>query len=616
MSNYQTLETSSSSSTSSLSLSSACSTTTTLSSTTLSSQIVGKSTNNNNDVNRLTGKIKQSHSKNSNETNKSALLNKTNVKNLNLSSSDKNNKFSNGTLGNAPQSLNDIDRPPHSYIALISMAILTKNDRKILLNEIYDWVIQNFPYYQHRTDKSWRNSIRHNLSLNECFIKVGKAGNGRGYYWSIHSANINDFKKGDFRRRQARLRAKHDKTSPGAITSSTSESASNSINHSKSSTKQHQNGSNSLKTTVNWPISSNISNTVNANNNSLTCLNNLNDNKLNGYNNYNIGDNINQYSNHQQSQNSPMCQVQNVITENISEMQKSAFNNNINYALNSRSYVDQYSNTNLVQNNYCQLIPTGRDLGHSYPYISNNQNASCSNSQYVFSNNHLNQLNTNNNFNNNAHIKTEPKQSGDSNTLSTNRSDAYMQTQVNNSISVAKTPTGLSTPSSLPASPSSGAISSSNLSSLPHQTSTIYNFNLLNNFNNNNNNLSNSISYNNSSNSLSLLSSGSPPTSTLSTSPSNNQQYNYINSTFPWHSIQTQSANSNILDNFSATNGGLSYNPHHHVYSSHTASNDSNSESVLEYGGSHHYHPLMNNQPQIISSTNNQHIFQSTYTMK
>ena len=76
--------------------------------------------------------------------------------------------------------LSDVDRPPHSYIALISMAILSKPERKILLNEIYDWVIQNFPYYQYRTDKSWRNSIRHNLSLNECFIKVGKAGNGRG----------------------------------------------------------------------------------------------------------------------------------------------------------------------------------------------------------------------------------------------------------------------------------------------------------------------------------------------------------------------------------------------------------------------------------------------------
>lgn len=138
----------------------------------------------------------------------SPVISKTNGKNV---STNKQQQIPNVTSKTQSLGASESDRPPHSYIALISMAILSKIDRKILLNEIYDWVIQNFPYYQSRTDKSWRNSIRHNLSLNECFIKVGKAGNGRGYYWSIHSANLNDFKKGDFRRRQARLRAKHDK---------------------------------------------------------------------------------------------------------------------------------------------------------------------------------------------------------------------------------------------------------------------------------------------------------------------------------------------------------------------------------------------------------------------
>lgn len=139
--------------------------------------------------------------------------------NNSYSASSSSSTSSTGSGSSKPSYLNDNDRPPHSYIALISMAILSKLDRKILLNEIYDWVVQNFPYYQSRTDKSWRNSIRHNLSLNECFVKVGKASNGRGYYWSIHSANLSDFKKGDFRRRQARLRAKHDRlTSSSANT--------------------------------------------------------------------------------------------------------------------------------------------------------------------------------------------------------------------------------------------------------------------------------------------------------------------------------------------------------------------------------------------------------------
>ena len=51
-------------------------------------------------------------------------------------------------------------------------------------------------------------SIRHNLSLNECFVKVGRAENGKGNYWAVHPACVDDFSKGDYRRRQARRRAR------------------------------------------------------------------------------------------------------------------------------------------------------------------------------------------------------------------------------------------------------------------------------------------------------------------------------------------------------------------------------------------------------------------------
>lgn len=99
------------------------------------------------------------------------------------------------------------DKPSHSYIALIAMAILDSHDRKSTISDIYKFIMSNFPYYDNE-DKAWRNSIRYNLSINECFFKTGKNDAGKGNLWAIHPACLADFERGDFRRRQARRQAK------------------------------------------------------------------------------------------------------------------------------------------------------------------------------------------------------------------------------------------------------------------------------------------------------------------------------------------------------------------------------------------------------------------------
>ncbi|KAJ8392858.1 hypothetical protein AAFF_G00070620 [Aldrovandia affinis] len=77
-------------------------------------------------------------------------------------------------------------KPPHSYATLITMAIEAAEDRKLSLNDIYTWISEQFPYYN-RVGRGWKNSIRHNLSLNKCFRKVPRPPGdpGKGSYWTM-----------------------------------------------------------------------------------------------------------------------------------------------------------------------------------------------------------------------------------------------------------------------------------------------------------------------------------------------------------------------------------------------------------------------------------------------
>ncbi|KYN06030.1 PREDICTED: uncharacterized protein LOC108783371 [Cyphomyrmex costatus] len=73
-------------------------------------------------------------------------------------------------------------KPPFTYTELIEHALQERGE--LTVSAIYQWISEHFPYYKSNDDR-WKNSVRHNLSINPHFRKGSKATHGAGHLWAI-----------------------------------------------------------------------------------------------------------------------------------------------------------------------------------------------------------------------------------------------------------------------------------------------------------------------------------------------------------------------------------------------------------------------------------------------
>jgi len=108
-------------------------------------------------------------------------------------------------------------KPPYSFSMLIFMAIESAPNKRLPVKDIYTWIMENFRYFKN-APHGWKNSVRHNLSLNKCFKKVDRdksQGVGKGSFWCIDPESRPTLLQG-MRKNQV-LMAKIDANSPSTL---------------------------------------------------------------------------------------------------------------------------------------------------------------------------------------------------------------------------------------------------------------------------------------------------------------------------------------------------------------------------------------------------------------
>ena len=92
-----------------------------------------------------------------------------------------------------------------SYTEMIATVILSDTSKSKTLQDIYALMTERYTFLQQR-GRSWKNSVRHTLSFNECFLKLPRIDSGQRCNWTIHPKYLYCFSMGNFKTSKTLLR--------------------------------------------------------------------------------------------------------------------------------------------------------------------------------------------------------------------------------------------------------------------------------------------------------------------------------------------------------------------------------------------------------------------------
>ncbi|KAI3645845.1 hypothetical protein MP228_008773 [Amoeboaphelidium protococcarum] len=125
-----------------------------------------------------------------------------NSSNPDLQQQQQQQQLQNSTQQNLPPP----EKPNLSYAQMIVESLQHSPNGKLSLSEIQEAIMIRYPYYNNDS-KTWRNSVRHTLSANNLFKRVGRGTFefGKGSYWTIAKSRDDDAGGGEIQQLDALL---------------------------------------------------------------------------------------------------------------------------------------------------------------------------------------------------------------------------------------------------------------------------------------------------------------------------------------------------------------------------------------------------------------------------